>query len=83
MPARDRGHEGDNMKPQRLEFSPNAAADSGEPAQHSLEKVILGAIRAIRYGSVEIVIHDSRVVQIERNEKLRWDRGSAEEARFL
>ena len=35
---------------------------------------IAGAIRGIRYGSVEIVIHDSRVVQVERREKVRLER---------
>ena len=30
-------------------------------------------VRAIRYGSVEIVIHDGRIVQIERKEKLRFE----------
>ncbi len=32
---------------------------------------ILRALHEIRYGSVEIVIHDSKVVQIERKEKIR------------
>ncbi|WP_447598454.1 YezD family protein [Nitrospira sp. Nam80] len=32
------------------------------------------AIEGIRYGSIEITIHDSRIVQIERKEKLRFDR---------
>jgi len=36
-----------------------------------LLRQIIGAIREIRYGSVEIVIHDSRVVQVERREKVR------------
>jgi len=31
------------------------------------------ALRGIRFGSVEILIHDSKVVQIERREKLRFD----------
>ena len=35
------------------------------------------AVRAIRYGSIEIVIHDSRVVQIERREKIRPDAAKA------
>ena len=35
------------------------------------EELILEAVRGIRYGSVEITIHDSQVVQIERREKLR------------
>ena len=32
---------------------------------------ILRAVKEIRYGSVEIVVHDGRVVQIERKEKIR------------
>ena len=34
---------------------------------------ILRALQEIRYGSVEIIIHDSRIVQIERKEKIRID----------
>jgi hypothetical protein len=32
---------------------------------------VLRALKDIRYGSVEITIHDSRVVQIERKERVR------------
>jgi len=32
---------------------------------------IIQMLESIRYGSVEIIIHDSKVVQIERKEKLR------------
>jgi hypothetical protein len=39
-----------------------------------VEQEILAALRDIRFGSVEIVIQDSRVVQIERREKVRLDR---------
>jgi hypothetical protein len=35
------------------------------------------ALQGIRFGSVEIIIHDSKVVQIERKEKLRFDKRSA------
>ncbi|MCI0407769.1 MAG: YezD family protein [Acidobacteria bacterium] len=35
------------------------------------ERAVLEAIRGLRYGSVEVVVHDSRVVQIERREKVR------------
>lgn len=38
---------------------------------------ILRALQEIRYGSVEIIIHDSRIVQIERKEKIRIDRDSS------
>jgi hypothetical protein len=33
------------------------------------------ALRAIRYGAIELVIHDGRVVQLERREKVRFDVG--------
>ncbi|HZC46223.1 MAG TPA: YezD family protein [Candidatus Acidoferrum sp.] len=35
---------------------------------------IAGAISGVRFGSVEVVIQDSRVVQIERKEKFRFDK---------
>ena len=33
---------------------------------------ILRTVKEIRYGSVEVVVHDGRVVQIERKEKIRF-----------
>lgn len=38
-----------------------------------IENHILEAIRQIRFGAVEVLIHDSRVVQLERIEKVRFD----------
>ncbi|MDD2725411.1 MAG: YezD family protein [Methylovulum sp.] len=38
-----------------------------------IARQIILMLENIRYGSVEIVIHDSKVVQIERKEKLRPD----------
>ncbi len=32
---------------------------------------IVTAVRSVRYGAVEVVIHDGRVVQIEKREKIR------------
>ena len=42
-------------------------------------KNIVKAIHQINYGSVEIVIHDSRIVQIERKERIRFDSGITRE----
>ncbi len=39
------------------------------------------ALRAIRYGAIELVIHDGRVVQLERREKVRFDAGVADSKR--
>ena len=57
----------------------SAAAKSGEGPHHSKpgdegrqsDQAILDAVHGIRFGSVEVVIHDSRVVQIVRTEKAR------------
>ena len=37
------------------------------------ERAVVEAIRSLRYGSVEIVVHEGRVVQIETREKVRFD----------
>lgn len=34
-------------------------------------------LKNIRYGSVEIQIHNGQVVQLESREKKRWDKGDA------
>jgi hypothetical protein len=48
-----------------------------DDANRQLTQQILRALQEIRYGSVEIVIHDSKVVQIERKEKIRIDNYSS------
>ena len=37
------------------------------------ERAVVEAIRALRYGSVEVVVHEGRVVQIETRAKVRFD----------
>lgn len=49
------------------------------PAVDDTEEVIAvlrETLRAVRFGSIEVVIHDGRVVQIDRKEKLRFQPGS-------
>jgi hypothetical protein len=43
------------------------------PTNNNVETHILEVIRAIKYGAVEVLIHDSRVVQVEKTEKTRFD----------
>jgi hypothetical protein len=54
----------------------NIATGSSAPDQPSAQVVrkILEVIATVQYGSVEIVIQDARVVQIERKEKFRFDK---------
>ena len=46
----------------------------GEEELRRIEGELMQALSEIRFGSIEIVIQDSRVVQIERREKVRFDR---------
>ena len=41
---------------------------------------ILAAINGLSYGSVEVTVHESRVVQIERRERARLDSAPASRA---
>lgn len=47
-----------------------------QPATNIVNQ-IAAALQGIRFGSVEIIIHEGKVVQIERKEKLRFDTKSA------
>lgn len=37
------------------------------------ERAVIAAIRETRFGAVEVVVHQSRVVQLVRSEKLRFN----------
>jgi len=58
----------DSTLPRRRELQPEP--DSGD----EILRRIANAISGVRFGSVEVVIQDSRVVQIERKEKFRFDK---------
>mgnify|MGYP001006329377 CR=1 FL=1 len=57
-------------KKAKSEATPN---DAGETDPVVMQK-ILEALAGLRYGSVEITVHDARVVQVERREKVRFDK---------
>ncbi len=46
-------------------------SNPSNPRSRQLEELVAEAIAGIRYGAVEITIHDGRIVQIEKREKLR------------
>jgi hypothetical protein len=48
------------------------ALQLGQELPSELQREIVRAINGIRFGSVEITVHDSKVVQIERKEKVRF-----------
>jgi hypothetical protein len=48
--------------------------DLHDEAELRAIREIVRAVRSVSFGSVEIVIQNSRIVQIERKEKIRFDR---------
>jgi len=54
-----------------------AAGQADSPVSATVEQEILRAVARIEYGSVEVVIHDGKVVQIECREKIRVVRDEA------
>ena len=44
-----------------------------DPAEHEWLELVRQQVRNLRYGVVQLVIHDGRVTQIERTEKTRLD----------
>lgn len=55
-----------------VELHSSAGGASNEVLPIALER-ITDALKGIRFGAVEIVIHEGRIVQIERKEKVRFD----------
>jgi hypothetical protein len=51
-------------------FDPEAGPGS-LPLPPALLRELLHALQTIRYGAVELVIHEGKVVQLERREKVR------------
>jgi len=54
------------------------AAGRVDRDEAEIERRILQAVRSLEFGTVEITVHDARVVQIERREKMRFERPPAD-----
>lgn len=54
-------------RPISMISSPSAS----QPLEHELD--VLHAIRDTSFGTIEVTIHQSRIVQITRSEKVRFD----------
>ena len=50
-----------------------AGPDNSLPLSPALLLELRKALGSIRYGSIELVIHDGRVVQLERRQKVRFE----------
>ncbi len=52
---------------------PPGVSPSSVPTLSAVEIEVLKHLRSLRYGQLTVQIHDARVVQIERTEKIRPD----------
>jgi hypothetical protein len=56
--------------------STRAGLENG--GNHDWLEIVREQVRSLRFGVVEIVVHDSRVVQIEKTERVRFDKSQPE-----
>ncbi|HOD48721.1 MAG TPA: YezD family protein [Candidatus Hydrogenedentes bacterium] len=49
----------------------SAIAGRFAPLDASTAEAILAAVASLRFGSVEVIVHDGRVVQVEKRERVR------------
>jgi hypothetical protein len=49
-----------------------SSVDSRPAGPAEWERTVRDAVRGLRYGSVEVQVHDGRVVQVETREKVRF-----------
>lgn len=61
------------MNAQRPHSEPRATATTSARELSAHERDVLQAIRDTRYGTIEVTVHQSRIVQITRSEKVRFD----------
>jgi hypothetical protein len=55
--------------------TPESAATRSATA--AIEAEVLRHLRSVRFGQITVQIHDARIVQIERTEKIRPDQSPA------
>jgi hypothetical protein len=55
---------------------PNDKANDPEPKENwpSWLELVRDQVNSLKFGTVQITVHDSRVTQVERLEKVRLDR---------
>lgn len=50
------------------------SSDSPDLWSKELERMLRDALQSIRFGTVSLVVQDGRVIQVEKNEKIRITR---------
>lgn len=60
----------------------NSFLPATNPVTDEVTQEILRAIEQLRFGSIEITVHDGRVTQIERREKVRFNQSPVQDSRL-
>jgi hypothetical protein len=42
-----------------------------DPWNRDLEKIVKDALKSVRFGTISLVVQDGRVIQVDKNEKIR------------
>ena len=45
-----------------------------DPWNRDLERIVKDALKSVRFGTVTLVVQDGRVIQVDKNEKIRLNR---------
>ena len=61
-----------------MKTTDNSAKSAVLARQATWLETVRSQVASLRFGMVQIVVHDSQLVQIERTEKLRLDRKAIE-----
>jgi hypothetical protein len=69
------------MQPSDTSQLKPATSGAHEAITPEIVSEILAASRGLRYGSIVVTIHDAKVVQIEKNEKVRLQKKVGGETR--
>lgn len=57
--------------------NPQAPSTQAASADQNWQEIVRQHVESLRFGTVEIIIHDSRVIQIEKTERVRLTKGGS------
>jgi hypothetical protein len=61
-----------------MKTTDNVSSAGTEKKDTAWLETVRKQVESLRFGVVQIVVHDGRVVQIEKTEKLRFDKSTSE-----
>lgn len=57
-----------------MKTTEQTAQQAGQQAADNWIEAVRAQVNSLRFGQVQIVVHDARVVQIEKTEKIRFEK---------